>query len=87
MNLNETARSLVKQAELVIPGATNDEKRAWATTQLYTLLEAHDDKIVLLGDWVQKAGGVKLVDNPISDALERWVCEQIVRIAWATLLA
>jgi len=83
--LQELAQKLVKLAAAQLPGATNAEKRAYATAELYKAVEAVDDKVVLLGDWVKQLGGVKLVDNAVVDTLEQWICEQIIRIAWVSL--
>lgn len=84
-DLQKLAKQLVKLAATEIPGGTNAQKREFAAKLLCQKLEEVDDKVALLGAWVEKVGGVKIVDNAPVDALERWICEQIVRMAWVAL--
>lgn len=84
-DLQKLAKQLVKRAATELPGGTNAQKREFAAEALYRKLEEVDDKVVLLGAWVKKVGGVKAVDNAAVDTLERWICEQIIRMAWIAL--
>lgn len=74
--LEDLVKRLVTAAEIQIPGASGAEKKAWCVKQALTLLEAFDDRIPVLG---------KFLDMPLADWLEEWAIGMTVEWAWGVV--
>jgi hypothetical protein len=74
--LEDLAKKLVTYADEHIPGATGADKKAYCIKQADTILEAFDDKIPVLGQWL---------DFPLADWLELWAVTQLVEWAWGAV--
>ncbi|AWN22228.1 hypothetical protein DKM44_02405 [Deinococcus irradiatisoli] len=72
--LEDLGKRLVKAAEEKFPGQTGAEKKAWCVQQAITVLEAFDDRIPVLG---------KYLDLELADWLEAWAVGMLIEYAWA----
>ncbi|AWN23991.1 hypothetical protein DKM44_12755 [Deinococcus irradiatisoli] len=72
--LEDLGKRLVKAAEEKMVGATSADKKAWCVQQAVTVLEAFDDRIPVLG---------KYLDLELADWLEAWAVGMLIEYAWA----
>ncbi len=71
--LIQHATEAVQILQEFMPGATDDEKRAWCAQAVLSVLETLDDRIPVLGE---------IADSQAVDALEREAVEEIVDSLW-----
>jgi hypothetical protein len=71
--LEQETENIVKRAVVLFPGETTKKKKAWCATQLYSMLEAFDNYIPVVG---------ALLDNPFADNLEKQAVSMLVDWAW-----
>ncbi|WP_288403805.1 hypothetical protein [uncultured Deinococcus sp.] len=76
--LEDLAKRLVTYAEKNLPGASSVEKKAYCVEQALIVLEAFDDRVPVLGKWM---------DLPLVDWLEKWATEQLIEWAWGAAIA
>lgn len=74
--LKEAGEWLARNAEVTLPGATGPEKKAWAKKVLLEAIEKYDDRLPVIGLWM---------DLPIVDALERSGVDWAVERGYALL--
>lgn len=76
--LRSIAKAMVALAEKRLPGQTGPEKLAWCVDKVTCVLESFDDKLPVIGAFM---------DLPFVDGFERWAIKQVVEWAWASLQA
>lgn len=72
----ELLKTLVKQAESALPGATGKEKKAWCVEKAVALVEQYDQLLPLIGQWA---------DLPVVDSAQRYLIGLAVERAWTEL--
>lgn len=75
-SLKRAGHFLAAEADRWLPGGTGAEKKAWAKAQLGQALEAYDDRIPVIGAFM---------DLPAVDAIERSGIDMAVEYGYAAL--
>ena len=71
--LESLAVMVVTSIEASLAGKTDDEKKATAVKQCLTVLEAFDNKLPVIGQWM---------DFPVVDYVEAWAVGVLIDWAW-----
>lgn len=72
----ELLKTLVRQAETLLPGASGKEKKAWCINKAVELVEEYDQLLPVLGAWA---------DLPPVDAAQKYLIGLGVERAWTAL--
>lgn len=76
--LRTLAKAVVLLAEKRLPGKTGPEKQAWCIDKVTVLTEDFDNKLPVIGAFM---------DIPLIDCLERWAIKQLIEWAWGAVQA
>jgi len=75
--LEDLAKKLAVHIKALLPGQTIGEQEAYATKQALVILEAFDNRIPVLGQWM---------DSPVADFMEEWIVGLVIHWAFLAVL-